>query len=237
MRDLVIISGDSWSIDTFHRLDTIEFYPPYYSLARSLERKNVAHTVVSWGEQGWDVVHCVNRILKGIENYDYTDYWDRVTIVYSWTDWSRIFHRNVFSKTWGNLDLWHPDYIQARDLALDITQQELNKIPSDIRVLHWGGHAVVDKTVNLGKNHTVMYTDYCAHLGFKKSTSTTGTLSWPDPTLELFPDTDPHLANTIDKKNKRIRNNQKRRPKEFPDGGHLNWRYYDKLVDTIAKYF
>ena len=229
MKHLVICAGDSWSIDTYYTAANLEFYPPQQSLAHQLQRSLGSDvTVASWAQQGSNLTAQTQRLLQGVEHAAKQT---RITVVMGWTDWARELNGNV--RTWR---FEHPeysrDYAQSRASALRIQQQCVDKLRK-LHMLHWGGHSHVPE-LDFPNTHTVIAEDYCASLGHPPST--TGTLTYYKPTLELFPDTDVGVAKRVDKSNARIRKYRHSHPRDYPDGGHLAWDRYDKLVNTICKH-
>jgi len=229
MKHTIIVAGDSWSIDTYHTARNLEFYPPQQSLAHQLQRRlGNRVTVASWAQQGSNLTAQTKRLLQGIEH---DEQHLQITVVMGWTDWSRELNGNVHTWRFEHSE-YSQDYAESRASALKIQQQCVNSL-SDVHMLHWGGHSHVPQ-LKFPTNHTVIEPDYCASLGHPPST--TGTLTYYKPTLELFPATDPGLAKRIDKQNARVRKYRHRHPREYPDGGHLAWDRYDKLVNTICKH-
>jgi hypothetical protein len=229
MTQIVIVAGDSWSINNFYDVRNVEFYPPPQSLANQLQtRLGRGAIVTSWATQGTNLTTQTERLLQGTEHAlgQYA-----ITVVMGWTDWARELNGNVHTFRFQHPD-YHPDYEQSRRVAHGIQQQCVDSL-SHLRMLHWGGHSHVPQ-LEFPTNHTVIEPDYCASLGHPAST--TGTLTYYKPTLELFPDTDPGLAKRVDKQNQTMIEYRHSHPREYPDGGHLAWDRYTKLVNTICKH-
>lgn len=229
MTHTVIVAGDSWSINNFYDVRNVEFYPPQQSLERQLQQRlGTSSTVTSWAMQGTNLTAQTQRLLQGIEH---ASKHTRITVVLGWTDWARELDGCVHSFRFHH-KAYNPDYVRSRAAALKIQQQCVDSL-SDVHMLHWGGHSHVPQ-LEFPTNHTVIEPDYCASLGHPAST--TGTLTYYKPTLELFPRTDPEIAKRTDQQNQTIIEYRHSHPREYPDGGHLAWDRYEKLVNTICKH-
>ena len=229
MTHVVIVAGDSWSIDNFYDVRNVEFYPPQQSLAHQLQQRlGTATLVTSWALQGTNLTAQTERLRQGTEHaLAHT----QITVVMGWTDWARELNGSVYTGRFEHPE-YSPDYAQSRASALGIQQECVDQL-SNLHMLHWGGHSHVPE-LDFPNNHTVIAEDYCASLGHPPST--TGTLTYYKPTLELFPDTDPRLAKRVDKQNRKIIEYRHSHPRDYPDGGHLAWDRYDELVNTICKH-
>lgn len=229
-KKILIVAGDSWSIDNFYDQLNIEFYPPYNSLSRQLQTACPDYIVTSWAEQGSSIISQTQRICRGLHK-NQAD----VTVLLSWTDWSRCFNFNHITGRGKDTSLPR-SYATARSQAIGFSQRAIDSIPSWVRVLHWGGHSEVPKEIVLPPNHHLLYRDYCAQV-FGDPSNTTGTLTYYMPTLKLFPNTSKMLAERIDCENTAVlKHRTKKGYTWYPDGGHLSWHLYKDLIQTTAKY-
>jgi hypothetical protein len=106
-------------------------------------------------------------------------------------------------------------------------------------VLHWGGQAEC-WLPDPRRHHTVIYSDYVREtLGSPENT--TGLVTYaarlPISLSELFPFTPRHELEDLVQRTDSVLHWRDSNSRMFPDGIHLQFNRYTKLVNTICKHY
>ena len=234
-----IILGDSWSSTSLNTLLSTQFYPFDHSLFMHM-RARYGRDVHCWAEAGQSDLHQLQRLRWGLRGCEHTP----VRVLWGWTDWSRCIGFDSNSRRF----LPSPHRSDNYTVNLNIIQQLMlenfqDPVLANVEFYHWGGHSPVwFNSADAPGTHTVITHDFAhSHCGAPKNSGISTYVgvardnNWTHSVQDLWPTTPDETAQRLERLLLKHHNWRQRSPKLYPDGGHLAWKNYSKLVQLLPQ--
>lgn len=240
---MIIILGDSFSAD-IPNAGLAAQHPRMYPVNKCLRAQLEAATgdsVLNFAMGGANDLHQARLLTRCLE--ENTGHTAPITVVWGWSDWCRILWEPNFPSVNGNFEAQTGTYTGDQALCRSIIRECLDRIdellPTGSSVLHWGGQAEC-WLPEPRHRHTVIYSDYLREtLG--QPVNTTGLVTYaarlPISLSGLFPCTAQHELEDLVYTTDCVRDWRDKKSQLFPDGIHLQFDRYSKLVNTICKHY
>ncbi len=231
-----IILGDSWSSTSLNTLEARQFYPFDHCLFQHM-RSRYGRDVECWAAPGESDLHQLERLCWGLKGYD-----EPVRVLWGWTDWARCVGFDSNSRRFLASPHQHDNYDVNRKIIQQLMRDRLrDPVLSRVEFYHWGGNSSVWLPMNgLEGNHTVVTHDFAqSHCGAPRNPEISTYIGVPrsnSPThrvQDLWPTTARDRADVLERLLLKHHNWRQRNPKLYPDGGHLAWKNYTKLVQLL----
>lgn len=240
---MIIILGDSFSAD-IPNAGLAAQHPRMYPVRKCLRAQLEAATgdsVLNFAMGGANDLHQARLLTRCLQ--ENTGHTAPITVVWGWSDWCRILWEPNFPSVQEGFEAQTGTYAGDQALCRSIMRECLDSIdellPKGSRVLHWGGQAEC-WLPEPRRHHTVIYPDY-ARQTLGSPENTTGLVTYaarlPISLSELFPLTPQHELEDLVQRTDGVRDWRDRNHRLFPDGIHLQFDRYTKLVNTICKHY
>lgn len=229
-----IILGDSWSSTSLNTMLTHEFYPFDHSLFQHM-RSRYGRDVHCWAEAGQSDLHQLQRLRRGLRGCEHTP----VRVLWGWTDWSRCVGFDTNSRRFLPSPHQHDNYSTNLKIIQQLMLENFrDPVLTNVEFYHWGGHAPVwFNADDAPGSHTVITHDFAqSHCGAPKNSGISthvGVAKGNNSVQDLWPTTPVETAQRLERLLLKHHNWRQRNPKLYPDGGHLAWKNYTKLVQLL----
>lgn len=236
-RKVVVIAGDSWTAEqAMTQLNHINGY--HWDLTVGNRLRQRGYYVYNLAHGGGSMIQQLQRIEDFfIYNKPYS--YAVAAVITGWTD----FMRDVELSPHIVKGLAQQTFHDARAAYWQHYVTQLNRsvdlAPAHTQWLHWGGHSPI--SLPLPEPHRVLYTDYVSavldHCPPRENGLEHNSFDYKSPhdsIAKYFPHTSHKQLKQLSKTCMTFRKWRVRSGAAFPDGGHLDFKYYDTLIDTIT---